>query len=159
VSNEDFNLDEFLNEGLKPEPPLVSVDSRRNPNAPPVDPWESLSEKSRQESQALGDSLMPLMRPLNFRVTAPEKRDEACVIVMWKLNTVMSANWKENAEIIYQANLAKAREYWQKYVTPDETASAEKISADMKQLWKAPAAHGRQWPQQTLLVTLQTLGI
>jgi hypothetical protein len=157
MSADEFNLDDLADDALNATP--VEVDTRAAESKAPVDPWESLSEKSRQESQAASDRLMPLMRPSNFRMTAPEKRDEVCSLVMWKLNTVMNAEWKENAEIIYQADLAKAREYWQKYVTPDDTASTEKIAANMKQLWKAPAAHGRQWPQATLLSTLHELGI
>jgi len=156
MSAGDFDLDSLADDAFK-EPEVV-VDVRK-PQAEPADPWAGLSENGRREIEALSAGLMPLMRPLNFRVTAPEKRDEVCQLVSWKLGTVMNAEWKDNAEIIYQADLAKAREYWQKYVTPDETASAEKISADMKRLWKAPAAYGRQWPQQTLLLTLQALGI
>jgi hypothetical protein len=156
MSNEN-NFDDLMDDALTTTP--VIVDTRAESKAP-TDPWEKLSETSRQESQAASERLMPLMRPSNFRMTAPEKRDEVCALVMWKLNTTMFANWKEPAEARYQADLKVAREYWQRYVTPDETASAEKISANMKRLWIAtPGQPGRVWPQQTLSRTLQELGI
>jgi hypothetical protein len=107
VNNEDFNMDEFLNEGLKPEVPLVSVDSRRNPN----DPARTLTEDDFADVAWVGDAMR------ERRATAALVDNDALLVEIAGLNAKDEAAFDAYCEKFQTSILPRGAAAWFKVQT------------------------------------------
>jgi hypothetical protein len=140
----------------------VAVDSRQEsekPQPPVVDSLSNVGDATRQMYADLQKQCMPFCSAMDFRSEMMERRDAACKLIEWRMGDWPAQTWGVPQETRYRARLAEEREYWQNFVKPSESVSAQMIAERLGELFCYPLKVGRQWASETLAQTAKELGL
>jgi hypothetical protein len=151
---DNFDLDDLAADAMNPKPEVV-VDSR-NPVEPGADAV-GISPATMKMYADLQKQCMPFLRETDFRSEAMQRRDAACNLIEWRMGDWPAQTWGVPQETRYRARLAEEREYWQNFVKPSESVSAQMIAERLGELFCYPLKVGRQWSPEILAQTAREL--